>query len=40
MDFADGSSCDFTIGDQANHLTITYWAKDPNKKLDPIEDGN
>ena len=40
MEFMDGSACDFTIGDQANHLTLTYWKKDPNKQVDPIKDGN
>jgi len=40
MDFMDGSSCDFTIGDQANHLTITYWKPDPSVEKDPIADGN
>ena len=40
MDFMDGSSCDFTIGDQANHLTITYWKPDPSVQKDPIAEGN
>lgn len=39
MDFPDGSSMDFTIGEDANHLTLTYYKPESTKTKVMTDEG-